>query len=115
MTSSIPDALAEYRELVDEWAKELSRGNPRRANRLFDRFKRTSRDLIRSTGGREGIMALMADPNQFVRLVAATESLRWVPERARRVLEAIRDSNGYASFDAEMTLTEYEEGRLKLD
>ena len=61
----------------------------------------------------DAIRQLMADPEPSVRCCAAANSLQWKPEDARRVLEKLRDSQGPFSFDAEMTLSEFDKGRLK--
>ena len=53
--------------------------------------------------------------DQRERCTAAAHSLQWTPETARGVLEDLRDSNGRNSFEAEMVLREYDNGRLSFD
>ena len=48
-------------------------------------------------------------------MVAAAHSLQWNPGIARRVLETLKNSHGPFSFDAEMTLKEFEKRILNFD
>lgn len=73
------------------------------------------RVLRQSEEGRSALVKLMEDPEPSVRCWAAAECLQWKPDVARRVLEALRDSQGQFAFDAEMTLKEYDNGRLAFD
>ena len=58
----------------------------------------------------------MSDPSPYVRLAAAARSLQWFPEQARRVLEGLRDDKAFHySFDAKMTLQEFDKGLLSFD
>jgi len=90
--------------------KEVSR--PQEANKGAAEVHASYSVLRESEEGRQSMIALMQDPEASVRCWAAAHCLQWRPEAARRVLEALRDSHGPFSFDAEMTLDELDKGRL---
>lgn len=72
--------------------------------------------ILRETEeGRNGIIALMTDDDCGVRVWAAAHSLRWASELARQTLEQLRDSGGERSFEAEMTLKQFDKGCLSFD
>lgn len=119
---SIPELLAEHRETLVRWGEESERLEERvavrRANKLFDRSHAQFKVLRDSQEGREGITALMNDPNPYVASTAATHSLLWVPEAAAAALEALEasaDTPWQVRFSARYTLKEWRAGRLNLD
>ncbi|MCY3019677.1 MAG: DUF2019 domain-containing protein [Planctomycetota bacterium] len=89
--------------------------DPKKANKHAADLHACYKVLRESEEGCESIMSLMTDPEPSVRCCAAAHSLQWKPGVARRVLEALRDSRGPFSFDAEMTIQEYDKGRLTFD
>lgn len=56
---------------------------------------------------------LLADPNEGVRLWAATHALEFAPERAEPVLKAIARGNGIPACTAEMALYKWRLGVLQ--
>jgi hypothetical protein len=89
--------------------------DPVKANMNHDIVHSCYKILKETEEGRKAIILLMSDINPHVRSCAAARSLAWEPERARRVLEEIRDSDGSGAFNAKWTLIEYDKGRLTFD
>jgi hypothetical protein len=89
--------------------------DPKKANKGAEQLRNCYRALRDSAEGRGCLVDLMDDPEPGVRCWAAAHCLQWQPDVARRVLERLRDSRGPFSFDAEMTLREYDLGRLRFD
>lgn len=88
---------------------------PDEANRAHDEMHDAYRLLRTTSEGREAISALMDDGNPGVRLWAAAHSLFWKPDRARAVLKRLAAEGGLLGFTAEMTLREFDAGRLTFD
>ena len=93
----------------------MSNPVPKMANKHHDKMHSSYKVLRKTNEGRNGIMALMADPSPYVRCSAAAHSLTWDPNRARQVLLALRDSNGACSFEALMILRQFDKGELTFD
>jgi hypothetical protein len=89
--------------------------DPKKANKGAAQLHACYKVLKESKEGRESLIALMSDAEPSVRCWSAAHCLQWSPDLARRVLETLRDLKGHFSFDAEMTLKEYENGRLTFD
>lgn len=108
--------LQEYRDGIIGAAK-YAMTDPKRNNECADRARLCMKQLRETEEGKEGIISLMSDDDFDVRLWAASDSLQWVPDQAKRVLEEIRDgdTNGLAAFEAKWTLREYEDGNLAFD
>jgi hypothetical protein len=104
---------APYRELAVDW--DAARDNSKEANRIFKAHHALYKQIRDTTAGRQAITDLLDDPVTAVRLLAATHSLRWEPERAQVALQEIeREGNPYA-VDAKWTLHSYRSGKLDLD
>jgi hypothetical protein len=119
---AIPDLLAAHRETLVRWGEESERlgerGAVRRANKLFDQSHRQFKVLRESEEGREGITALMGDPNPYVRSTAGAHSLLWAVERATKVLEALEEEEDVpwqVRISARYTLKEWHAGNLTFD
>jgi hypothetical protein len=66
-------------------------------------------------GGRALIARLAIDPDPRVAGWAAADMLVWDPVTARAILAALRDSKGPGSFEAKITLMEFDKGTLNTD
>jgi hypothetical protein len=116
----ISRASAVYQETLLKMA-ELSGDKgavaaPRSWNRLVNRLETQRLVLSMSEAGRAVVSALLDHPRPTVRLWAAAAALRWDEQRARQVLETLRDSPaefGLHATSARYTLTEYDAGRLR--
>ena len=112
MTNSDLDRLlAQYGRA----AEGTSNPDPHEANQWHDEMHAAYKALRESEAGRMGIASLMSHEDPHVRCWAAAHSLQWQPESARIVLEKLRDDGGPCAFDAEMTIDEYDKGRLSYD
>jgi hypothetical protein len=110
---SLDEVVRKYR-IAAECAGDLS--NPGEQNKWAGHLHTCYKQLRDSDTGRQAIIQLMEDVNLSVRGWAAAHCLQWVPDRARAVLEDIRRQNVFPfSFDAEMVLNEYDNGRLTFD
>ena len=98
MSMDIPRMLSEYREA----AHGTSATDPKLANRSHGVMHGIYKTLRQTDGGRRGILSLTKDSSPHVRLWAAAHSLEWAPDPAREALEALRESGGACSFDAEI-------------
>ncbi len=103
------------REWLNNWY-----GVPRlfkKANKGAKQVHACYKMLRETEEGRQAVISLMNDNDPSVRSCAAAHSLQWTPQRARAVLEAVITSNvpWQISFSAEMTLEEYDKGRLTFD
>ncbi len=102
-----------YRRAADR-ADDVSDSD--RQNKAADQVNTCYKKLKATEEGKSGLMELMSDPSPHVRGWAAAHSLQWNPSTAREVLERLRNDNVFPySFDAEMTLEEFDKGRLSFD
>jgi hypothetical protein len=115
-------AAERYRQTLDEMAELAGeRGhhdNPRRWGRLVDQLRTAQRVLVESEEGRVRIAGLFDDSRPAVRLWSAAAVLFWDPERARPVLEEIREAPAtydLHSITAKQTLLAFDDGTLDPD
>jgi hypothetical protein len=104
---------AEYRAVAVEWGE--ARDSPDQANRIFKAHHALYRRIRDSAAGREAITGLLDDPVTAGRVLAATHSLAWEPDRAAQVLQAIEKESSLYAVDAKWTLRSYRNGKLNLD
>lgn len=107
------DLRAQYRALAVDWDAE--RDNSEEANRIFKDHHALYKRLRVTSAGRQAITDLLDDPVTPVRLLAATHSLQWEPERAQLVLQEIEQESSPYAIDAKWTLRSYRAGKLNLD
>lgn len=108
---SVEDLLVAYRE----GAEGTSAPNPKIANKWQRKMHACYIKLCGTPDGRAGITALMKDPSPHVRCWAGSHSLQWDTNQAQKTLEALRESKGPCSSDAEITLEEFNKERLSFD
>lgn len=113
--TAVAGDAAEYRRLATEWGAG-SLGEAKDQNSLFDRLHAVQTRLAETAEGQAAIAALMTDSDPWVRLAASAHSLRWAEEKARLVLEDLRDADTtMAGFNAKYVLREYDAGRLTFE
>jgi uncharacterized protein DUF2019 len=93
----------------------LAMGATAKFNRLFDEMEIVENELkVRDGDQRRALLRLYDHPNAQVRLNAVKATLVLAPEAARRMLQAIADSNEFPQAgDAGMTLVNLERGIFK--
>ena len=100
-----------------EWSRlqgDDARAATRRANRLADEQRVYLQTLATTADGRREIEAFLADDEPGVRAWAAAQVLFWNEPDGRSVLEELRAGDTFPfNFNAEMTLREFEAGRLR--
>ena len=108
------DLLHLYRDALVEMggSRVEAGGDPRRWNQLVDRAQALHLRLRESPEGRAGITALVADQNRTVRQWSAGNALAWDEAIARSELERLAQGGGVEGFEAEITLREFDAGRL---
>jgi hypothetical protein len=111
---------AEYRSTLVDWGASresmVSKAEVRRANKLHDKQAELARKLAATDAGRLAILALLDDPDAWVRLTAATRSLEWNAGAAERVLVELRSQNDLPSrltSNAETVLDLWRDGELR--
>ena len=113
MKANVKELVDAYRSTAVAW--DALQGDAAKANPLFDRLQQIYKQLRTDNAGRDGISALMDDPNVGVRVMAATHALPWAPAKASKVLESIQSEPGLHAVSAKSTLKSFREGRLNLD
>ena len=103
----------EYRSLAVEWSE--AQGSPEQANRIFKAHHALYKRIRDSTDGREAITGLLDDPVTAVRMLAATHSLAWEPDRAAQALQEIEQESSLYAVDAKWALRSFRNGQLNLD
>ena len=107
---------AEYETALREWAALTEVGAAAvDRNRQVDRRQRAYLRIRSTSSGRALVRRLSLDADPRIRAWAAADLLGWDPEAGRDILTRLRDSGGPGSFEAKMTLTEFERGELSLD
>ena len=96
-------ALEDYHVTAVAW--DAAQRDADRANPLFDHLRDLFRQLRDSEPGRQGIAALMNDPNVGVRLIAASDSLGWAEAEATEVLTLIENRPGLHAVTAKIRLS----------
>jgi hypothetical protein len=110
------DYEAEYEAALREWAALTDAGAAAAdTNRQADRRQRAYLRIRLTPSGRAVVSRLADDPNPRIRGWAATDMLAWDSERGSAILARVRDLGGAGSFEAKVTLMEYDGGKLRLD
>lgn len=104
---------AEYRSLAVAWGE--ARDSHEEANRIFRAHHALYKSIRSSAAGREAITGLLDDPVTAVRVLAATHSLAWEPDRAAKALQEIEQESSPYAVDAKWTLRSYRNDKLNLD
>jgi hypothetical protein len=112
-SASVEEIQADYRQMVVDWAE--ARDDPPLANKLFKKHHSFYKSIRDSTDGQTAVRRLLADPDDAVRLLAATHSLRWAREEAVRTLEELEQLSNLYAVDAKYTLKAFRDGKLNLD
>ena len=101
---------ADYRDLALRWARAVHCFDE--ATRLEREHRALYRRLRTTEAGRAAISSLLDDPEPAVRVLAATHSLEWEPDRSTAVLRALAESGGRFAVDALWALRSHAAGQL---
>lgn len=104
--------INEYAEFAAAHSKNLSNGNSDAANEAFDNLLATLKQ-IDASGLTKELFTLFNHPDRSVQLSAAAHTLEINPKLAIQKLNDLSKEPGMLSFRAEMTLKEWNAGRLK--
>lgn len=92
----------------------LRRGEPKRANKEFDRLHKVKKKMRELPDRGEAVLKRIAETNDLQLRILAAASLLAVDEiYAFKVLEEIAAMDVAGSFEAEMTLKEWRSGSIK--
>jgi hypothetical protein len=114
---SLSSVVSDFAECVMQQKQALQQTDARSGNRWAKRRVRAWRELQRAgDAGREALAALLADPRDDVRAMAAAYLLRYKHAEAKRVLEEVaKHGQGIAAFGASQCLERWKEGDWHLD
>lgn len=98
-------------------AQDKAEDDNAKYNRLFRQMKAVEDELKSRPGDqRRALLSLYDYPNMQVRLMAAKATLKVAPKEARRMVEAIADSNWFPQAgDAGMCLSMLDQGKFEPD
>ena len=111
----MPTDLASLTEQYRRSAAGTGAATPDSANRCHDAMHEAYKQLRGTQSGRDAILALINDPSPHVRRWAASHSLAWAPQAARKALEELVRADGPCAFTARITLEEFDAGRLSFE
>ena len=116
-TATAPQLAERCLAALREWSElqaDVGQRATRRANRLADEQRAYLQALGATADGRRHVESFLDDDEPGVRAWAAAQALFWNEPKARRVLERLRSSDTFPyNFNAEMTLREFDAGRLR--
>ena len=115
MSESIGDLIANYRRHAAEHGAATEAGDHKEGNAHHDRLIEVVGALRRrGAEGDHALLDLLSDENPWVRIWAATHSLTIDEAQAHRTLDSLSTEPGIIGFDAQMVLTEWEKGSLRI-
>ena len=111
------ELVAEFEKIAIKQETSLDNEERSKFNRLYDDMEAVDGELkSRGLGARRLLVELYEHKNLQVRLKAATHTLAIEPERAKLILNAIRDSKIPPQYlDAGMLIRALEDGRWQPD
>ena len=110
---NVKEALKMFEENSIKQSQTLETGNYKVGNKCFDK-KMKSLSYLYKQGKLDLLEKYLSHENVGVRETAAYAYLSICPQKGKKVLSEIAHGNyGFHSINAEMTLKEWNEGRLK--
>jgi hypothetical protein len=107
------ELLGSYRQAAIDHAK-WETSDSRVANRAHDAKADVVKELRRrGPSAQAKLLELLDDPEEAVRLAAATHSLEFAPERALEALYDIQRGTGLNGLKAVVAVREWRAGRLR--
>jgi uncharacterized protein DUF2019 len=113
---SYDDTLALYARAAAAHGRATESGNYNAANSSANEITAAYRQLRKcGVPGQNALKELLSHEDRGIRLWAATHALEFAPREAERVLNSLALNKGtLVSVSAEMTLSQWRAGRLKL-
>jgi Domain of unknown function (DUF2019) len=112
---SLDELVAHYAKSAAEHGRATESGDPRSANAAYEVLISAWHELrSRGDDAQSAILPLLNHVDPGVRVWAGTHALMFAPDVATHTLEALSREDGFAAFDAEMTLDAWKKGTLKL-
>lgn len=107
-------SVADFIDAAIKREDALEYGNAKIANKKYAEMEKIRKQWMKDPDRLlELLEPLLNHENDAVRLHAAFTLLRIIPERCEGVMEEIASKDGEVAFEAEMTLREWKNGRLK--
>jgi len=116
-----------YRDLAHASGSDTGE-DPTYTDSINMQLQAVGKSLSMTAEGRNIVASFMSDPDPWVRLFAAAQSLRWSERRARTVLQALRDDGDeslagpgklsdrvHLCHLANTAIRQYDAGRLTFD
>ena len=115
MKNELESAIEEYKDYAINHGKAILEGDSDTANQNYDKLK-TVLQKIREFGNEGGLalLSLLEEDNQSIRCWAATDSLKFDENKAKKALKKLSKEDGIIAFDAKMVLKEWKKGTLVL-
>lgn len=113
--NDILDAIQKFIEAAEKYGAAQLEGNSRLVNRQQEVLKKLYSILRESYSQHQSdIIQLLQNDSGYVRLKASVCLIPVAPEEAKQALIRLStEERGLLGFEAEMTLKEWEKGRLK--
>lgn len=113
-TDSESELELEFVQAAKKRSDLLRRGEPKRANKEFDRLHKVKKKMRDLPDRGEAILKRIAATDDLQLKILAAASMLAVDESyASKVLEEIAARDVAGSFEAEMTLKEWRKGSIK--
>lgn len=105
------DLLKQYRRYAKEHGASTEDGDHIIANKAHDGIVLVLKQMM-AVNKVDDLCEFLRDPDDWVRLWAATHTLKVKEKAALKVLKQLSKKDGLVGFDAENVINEWEEGNL---
>jgi hypothetical protein len=113
---SVDVLISEYKEAALAHEKASLSGNYRVANREYETLVTIAKEIIsRGSSAKDAFLCLLSDQNAFVKIWAATHALAFAPAQGEQALAEASHLSGLAGHTANITLQEWQAGKLRSD
>lgn len=114
--SGLEKMLFEYVNACIKAEEAQENGDSKNFNKQHRVIQKIRKELKENQEyGIEKLLPYLEHLSPFVRLETAFSVIPVAPERAKKVLNQLKEIRGLTGYSAEMTLTEWEKGNLKFD
>lgn len=114
--SGLEKMLFEYVNACIKAEEAQENGDSKNFNKQHRVIQKIRKELKENQEyGIEKLMPYLEHLSPFVRLETAFSVIPVAPERAKKVLNQLKEIRGLTGYSAEMSLTEWEKGNLKFN